>query len=181
MDDPYDPTDEFGDDDEPRIENIPFGKGFLISVNIGLLKADPTGYSEFDDIFADPEEVTPEDVVLNHKYSVSDVRELTGEIINQFPVEEDLVSQSALWARGVVGMHFFYNANHRTALASLRRLLHKNNLKTFENPFGEELGEETDSLISELSDINENIGEDDMYEKDEIYAVWCSYFEESLP
>lgn len=42
-------------------------------------------------------------------------------VLDDFPTNEPLVEQCALWMHAVVGKHFFPDANHRTAIALLRR------------------------------------------------------------
>lgn len=49
-------------------------------------------------------------------------------VLNEFPRDERLREQCALWMHAVVGKHFFPDANHRTAVALLRKLLFENQI-----------------------------------------------------
>jgi len=55
-------------------------------------------------------------------------------VIEDFPRDVPLVAQCALWMHALVGRHFFPDANHRTAIATLRRLLRENGIDTGEWP-----------------------------------------------
>lgn len=49
-------------------------------------------------------------------------------VLDNFPTDRPLPEQCALWMHAVVGKHFFEDANHRTAIALLRHLLHANGI-----------------------------------------------------
>jgi len=78
----------------------------------------------------------------------------------------------------VVGKHFFPDANHRTAVALLRRLLDENDI------------EYADWSLDRLQDVRdeshavrrkiEAVRLDTLYRKDELYDVWWRFFDDEL-
>jgi hypothetical protein len=50
-------------------------------------------------------------------------------VIDEFPIYEPLVQQCGHWVRAICGKHFFPDANHRTAMASLNALLKLNGIQ----------------------------------------------------
>jgi prophage maintenance system killer protein len=99
-------------------------------------------------------------------------------VFDQFPMEWPLEEQCAGWMHAVVGKHFFPDANHRTAVALLRRLLDENDI------------EYTDWSLARLRDARreshvvrrkiETIRLDTLYRKDELYDVWWRFFDDEL-
>jgi hypothetical protein len=171
---PYDPTDEFNDD-EPRIEEIPLDESSLVTANIQVKIEYESGSVE----------KTPEAVVLSNAYSVEDVRRLSRKLIDEFPEEEPLVDQSALWVRAVSAFHFFEDRNHRTALLSLEEILDQNGFEMDPHPLGDSIVRETKDTLRESKNARDmnTLGRqgEDMYEKDEIYHVWRRFFDGILP
>jgi len=99
-------------------------------------------------------------------------------VLDQFPMEWPLEEQCAGWMHAVVGKHFFPDANHRTAVALLRRLLAENGI------------EYADWSLTRLRDARkeshavrrevETIRLDTLYRKDELYDVWWRFFDDEL-
>lgn len=99
-------------------------------------------------------------------------------VLDDFPTEEPLVEQCALWMHAVVGKHFFRDANHRTAVALLRKLLRDNGIEpgTWSIERLEEVRDESHQVRGEIEEIRL----DTLYQRDELYEVWLSFFEEEL-
>jgi len=93
-----------------------------------------------------------------------------------FPLSEPLVEQCALWAHAVVGKHFFPDANHRTAIATLRRLLRKNDLPPADWPPDRvrAVRDESHQVRKEI----EPVRLDTLYQRDPLYDVWRQFFGE---
>ena len=78
----------------------------------------------------------------------------------------------------VVGKHFFPDANHRTALALLRRVLRANGIDPGQWPV-----ERTESARDESHEVRREIPQirlDTLFERDPLYEVWERYFEDVL-
>lgn len=103
------------------------------------------------------------------------------KVIEGFPTDEPLVSQSALWMRAMVGLHFFPDANHRTAMATLRGMMKDNGIEPFE-PSGtvEEMTIEVLDRSKELRRHDVDVDMGNYYEKDRLYEVWLDYFDTVL-
>ena len=79
----------------------------------------------------------------------------------------------------VVGKHFFDDANHRTAIALLRKILRDNGIEPGEWPV-----ERVVRVRDESHEVRKNIPPvhlDTLYEKDELYDVWHRFFTDVLP
>lgn len=99
-------------------------------------------------------------------------------VIDEFPTDEDVVNQCALWMRAIVGKHFFPDANHRTAVAVLRRLLHENGIEPGDWPI-----DRTERALRESHRARRespSVRLDTLYERDELFRVWRRYFEDVL-
>lgn len=99
-------------------------------------------------------------------------------LLREFPIDEPLVDQCAHWMHAVVGKHFFRDANHRTAMFVLRRLLRANEI---------ELGNWPEQRVAEASREShrvryeiESVRVDSLYRRDELFEVWRRFFEEVL-
>ena len=103
------------------------------------------------------------------------------KVIDDFPTDEPLASQSALWMRALVGLHFFPDANHRTAMATLRGMMKDNGIEPF-RPFGEVEDMTVDVLdrSKKLRREEVNVDMGNYYERDRLYDVWFDYFEKVL-
>lgn len=99
-------------------------------------------------------------------------------VLDDFPIDEPLVDQCALWMHAVVGNHFFPDANHRTAVVVLRRLLRENGIGPGEWPI-ERTGrarERSHRVRREIPPVRL----DTLYERDALFSVWRDYFEDVL-
>jgi len=78
----------------------------------------------------------------------------------------------------VVGKHFFEDANHRTAIAMLRRLLVDNGIEVDSWPTDRvmEARDESHKVRQEIPPIQL----DTLYEEDELYDVWLRFFTDVL-
>ena len=79
----------------------------------------------------------------------------------------------------VVGKHFFEDANHRTAIALLRKLLADNDLDVDQWPT-DRVRTARDESHAVRQDIPP-VRLDTLYEKDELYRVWYEFFTDVLP
>jgi len=100
-------------------------------------------------------------------------------VLEEFPTDRPLPEQCALWMHAVVGYHFFEDANHRTAIALLRRVLRDNGISPGEWPTKRvrEVRDESHEVRRE----SPRVRLDTLYEKDELYDVWYRFFTDVLP
>ena len=100
------------------------------------------------------------------------------QVLETFPTDRPLVEQCALWMHAVVGKHFFEDANHRTAIAMLRRLLVDNGIEVDSWPTDRvmEARDESHKVRQEIPPIQL----DTLYEEDELYDVWLRFFTDVL-
>ncbi|MFC5279736.1 hypothetical protein ACFPM1_13355 [Halorubrum rubrum] len=100
-------------------------------------------------------------------------------ILDEFPTDRPLPEQCALWMHAVVGKHFFEDANHRTAIALLRKLLRDNGIDPGSWPTDriEHVRDESHDVRREIPAIRL----DTLYQKDELYEVWYRFFTDVLP
>lgn len=99
-------------------------------------------------------------------------------VLREFPTEEPLVDQCAFWMNAVVGKHFFPDANHRTAMALLRRLLSENGIEPGAWPV-----ERTKQVRVDSHEVRHEIPPitmDTLYKRDELFVLWRCYFEDIL-
>jgi hypothetical protein len=61
-------------------------------------------------------------------------------VIDEFPICEPLVQQCGHWVRAICGKHFFPDANHRTAMASLNALIRLNGIQVPQQWPGRDIG-----------------------------------------
>ena len=100
-------------------------------------------------------------------------------VLEEFPTDRPLPEQCALWMHAVVGKHFFTDANHRTAIALLRKLLADNDLDVDQWPT-DRVRTARDESHAVRQDIPP-VRLDTLYEKDELYRVWYEFFTDVLP
>jgi len=99
-------------------------------------------------------------------------------VLEEFPTDRPLPEQCALWIHALVGKHFFPDANHRTAIVTLRKLPvttgwnQENGRRSGSNGYGL-----SHTTFEEIPPIHL----DGLYEKDELYRVWLQFFGEVLP
>lgn len=100
-------------------------------------------------------------------------------VLEDFPRDRPLLEQCALWMHAVVGKHFFEDANHRTAMALLRKLLRENGIDISEwsTDRVKEARDESHRVRKEIPSIHL----DTLYEKDDLYHIWLRFFEDVLP
>lgn len=104
----------------------------------------------------------------------SDIR----RVIREFPRELPLNEQCAHWMHAVVGKHFFPDANHRTAMALLRRLLRQNGIFP-----GEWHPEKTRDVTIRSHEVRKELGPitfNILYKEDRLFLVWLLYFNDVL-
>jgi hypothetical protein len=100
-------------------------------------------------------------------------------VLDEFPTDEPLVDQCALWMHAVVGKHFFPDANHRTAIALLRKLLRENGVDPGEWPLDRirEARDESHRVRREIPPVHL----DQLYQRDPLFEVWYRFFADVLP
>jgi len=100
-------------------------------------------------------------------------------VLEEFPTDRPLPEQCALWMHAVVGKHFFDDANHRTAIALLRKLLRDNGIDpgNWSTDRVEEARDESHDIRQEIPPVRL----DTLYEKDELYRIWYRFFTDVLP
>jgi len=101
-------------------------------------------------------------------------------VLREFPFWERHVQQCAHWMRAFAGLHFFPDANHRTALASLYAVLAQNDVAppTDEWPF--EWIEHAVSRCKLLRSLHVRVTFASLWERDELYYHWLRYFRNGL-
>lgn len=104
------------------------------------------------------------------------------KMMRRFPTDEPVHDQCALWVRGVAGRQFFPDANHRTAIALLRKLLKENGMAQPQwSPWAiQATRRESKRQILQKIEDNEAIRLDTLYERDTLYQVWRDFFEREL-
>jgi len=99
-------------------------------------------------------------------------------ILREFPTDAPLHEQCAGWMHAVAGRHFFPDANHRTALALLRKLLKDNGIPPGAWP--PDISKQTVIYSHRVREEIENIRLDTLYKKDRLFLVWLLYFKTIL-
>ncbi len=99
-------------------------------------------------------------------------------VLEEFPQDEPIREQCALWMHAVVGKHFFPDANHRTAVALLRRLLRQNEIayKLWSIDRLKEAREQSHAVRAEIEPVHL----DTLWRQDRLYDVWLRFFEDEL-
>lgn len=100
-------------------------------------------------------------------------------VFEEFPTDQPLPEQCALWMHAVVGKHFFEDANHRTAMVLLRKLLRDNEIDIGQWPTDRvrEVRDQSHAVRQEIPPVHL----DTLFEKDELYRVWLQFFNDVLP
>ncbi|MDQ2053230.1 hypothetical protein [Halobellus sp. H-GB7] len=95
-------------------------------------------------------------------------------LFRQFPVQEPLPRQCAHWVHAVVGKHFFPDANHRTAIATLRRLMRHNDIYPPAWPVDRlrTARKESHTIRGEVDPIRL----DTLYRRDRLHDRWYEFF-----
>lgn len=99
------------------------------------------------------------------------------KVLRRFPRDEPLLNQCAFWMRAWTGKHFFPDANHRTAIVTLRELLLSNGFEINHWPL-----HRTVSAIRESKSVRLELTYelDTLYLKDLHYYVWWFHFADVL-
>lgn len=160
-------------DSEKRITEVSLEVDDVIQTNMEFFRDDET---EYEDAHA----FTHLDTRRKIKLDEGKRKDLS-EVIESFPTDEPLASQSALWVRAMIGLHFFPDANHRTAMATLRGMMKDNGIEPFE-PSGEieEMTIEVLDMSKELRRHEVGVDMGNYYEKDRLYKAWLNYFDAVL-
>lgn len=112
---------------------------------------------------------------LRTKRDISSVRNhRLSRVMKEFPTKEPLTQQCAHWVRAIVGLHFFPDANHRTAMSTLNILLALNGIDRFkwdDDKYGPNIFK---SKITRKYIID--VRYDNLWSKDELYFLWHRYF-----
>lgn len=101
-------------------------------------------------------------------------------VMREFPRDEPAPQQCAHWVRAIVGLHFFPDANHRTAMGTLSFLLDINGIPY---PASEWPGTEIERAVLKSKLIRllfVDVRFDNLWEKDELYTHWHRYFRDVL-
>lgn len=99
-------------------------------------------------------------------------------LLEEFPTNEHLCEQCAHWARAISGKHFFPDANHRTAMASLSALLDLNEIPISNWP-GRDI--ERTVLKAKFARIFlVDVRFDTLWKRDELFQVWHRHFRNLL-
>ena len=95
-------------------------------------------------------------------------------IIREFPTNEPLSDQCAHWVRAFVGIHFFPDANHRTATNTIEYLVEQNNFSA-ENIIRQSINRTV--LHSKFArTLHTDVRFNTLWEKDELFHIWHRYF-----
>ena len=96
-------------------------------------------------------------------------------VIDEFPIHEPLVQQCGHWVRAICGKHFFPDANHRTAMASLNALLRRNSIQVPQQWPGREIGR-TVLKSKFIRNFVVDVRFDNLWKRDELYWLWHRHF-----
>lgn len=110
---------------------------------------------------------------VNRKISVVRNGDIN-RVMAEFPTKEMLPQQCAHWVRAIVGLHFFHDANHRTAMATLNTLLSLNGIEKINWN-----DEQYEVVIFKSKLIRKYIIDvrfDNLWSRDELYLLWHRYF-----
>lgn len=96
-------------------------------------------------------------------------------VMDEFPTYEPLVQQCAHWVRAMCGKHFFPDANHRTAMASLNALLRRNGIQVPQQWPEREIGR-TVLKSKFIRNFVVDVRFDTLWKRDELYQLWHRHF-----
>jgi len=100
------------------------------------------------------------------------------KLMRRFPKNHTLYEQCAGWVHAVAGRHFFPDANHRTAIVTLRKLLKDNGIEPGYWP--PEISERAVIRSHKVRKEIENIRLNTLYVRDRLFLVWLLYFKTVL-
>jgi prophage maintenance system killer protein len=95
-------------------------------------------------------------------------------IMEEFPTREALPKQCAHWVRSLVGLHFFPDANHRTAMSTLNVLLRLNGVKPLS--WGDKRYRSAIYKSKLIRRFILDVRFDNLWMRDELYHLWHRYF-----
>lgn len=101
-------------------------------------------------------------------------------VMEEFPLFEPLVQQCAHWIRAFVGVHFFPDANHRTAMSTLYGVLDTNGVAPPNDewpPAGIDRAVVRSKLLRSLHTVTDFRT---LWLRDELYRHWHRFFRNSL-
>jgi len=111
--------------------------------------------------------------------SISSVRNSDlNRVMTEFPDAEPLVDQCAHWVRAIAGLHFFPDANHRTAMSTLNTALVLNGIDRIEWA-----GDRYQIAIFRsklLRRFSVDVRFDTLWRRDELFQNWRRYFAEQF-
>ncbi|WP_263020631.1 hypothetical protein [Natronobiforma cellulositropha] len=96
-------------------------------------------------------------------------------VMREFPRRDPVVQQCAHWVRTISGKHFFPDANHRTAIGTLRAILELNDVPIPDRWPGEYI----DHTILQAKFVRTFVVDvrfDTLWCRDELYHVWHRHF-----
>lgn len=109
------------------------------------------------------------------KHQISVVRNADlDRVMREFPTKEPLSQQCAHWVRAIIGLHFFPDANHRTAMATLNLLLELNGIERFK--WKDDQYQETIFKSKLIRKHIIDVWFDNLWSEDELYHLWHRYF-----
>lgn len=101
-------------------------------------------------------------------------------VVREFPRFEPLVPQCAHWVRAIVGLHFFPDANHRTAVSTLAAVLREQDYLSPESTWPFEWIDIAVTRSKLLRGYHCDVRFDTLWERDELYYHWERYFKYNL-
>lgn len=144
-----------------------------------LSRIEPENFKARNEYFLNTAEYEVEDNIGNRQEIRDSIwRVRNGDLdrtLEEFPTDEPVLDQCAGWMHAVVGKHFFPDANHRTAMSLLRKLLRDNGMEmaTGSPKRARDVSIRSHEVRKELDPITL----DNLYEKDKLFLVWRVYFE----
>jgi prophage maintenance system killer protein len=101
-------------------------------------------------------------------------------LVREFPRTETLYQQCAHWVRAIVGLHFFPDANHRTAMSSLYTILTENGLTPTADRLTFDWIDVAVTRSKLLRAYHCDVTFSTLWQKDELYQHWLRYFRDNL-
>lgn len=162
-------------------ENSPQNLANVRIIDFNGLTPDTITEFNVEEFFEDPDHdygLVSNDRDLTHRRIRNVKNSRLNRVMKEFPLAEPVVEQCAHWVRAMVGIHFFPDANHRTAMATLSFLLDVNNIKYPEWPGGEIERAVLKSKI--IRTLLVDVRFDNLWERDELFVHWQRYFQNLL-
>lgn len=99
-------------------------------------------------------------------------------VFYDFPFDAPLHEQCAGWMHAIAGKHFFPDANHRTALATLRKVLQDNDIVPGKWPL--HVSKQTVLYSHTVRKQIDPVRLNTLYRQDRLFLVWVLYFKRVL-